>query len=100
MVKSPLFTWLVDELEGEGDCHALCRAAANFGHLDVLVWTRSQDALFFNWDCLTCVNAARGGHLQLLTWARANGCAWDRERTLAAAVARRHTEVQRWICEN
>jgi hypothetical protein len=39
MVESPLFTWLVDELGGEG--REFCQAAAKLGHLDVLVWARA-----------------------------------------------------------
>ena len=49
-------------------------AAAEGGHLEMLLWARANGC---PWDERSCMGAAEGGHLEVLQWARANGCPWD-----------------------
>jgi hypothetical protein len=76
-----------------------CAAAAEGGHLAVLVWAREhgcpwrEDLEDPNLDC--CALATRGGHLDVLMWLREQECPWD-AWTCAAAAEGGHLDVLRW----
>jgi len=48
-----------------------CSSAAAGGHLEVLIWLRSEGC---GWDSMTTFWAAENGHLTVLKWACSNGC--------------------------
>ena len=52
--------------------------AAENGHLDVLLWARSQDPPCDS-NARVCCHAAENGHLDVLQWARSQDppCDWD-----------------------
>jgi hypothetical protein len=70
----------------------ICLIAAKHGHLDILVWARSQGC---PWNTITCAEAARGGHLKVLKWAYKNGCPWN-VGTCAYAAQNNHLKVLKW----
>lgn len=72
-----------------------CRSAVIKGHLEVLIWARTNGAPWQN-DHF-CTSAASGGHLEMLKWLRANP--WD-EQTCAMAYEEGHFEVLQWVREN
>jgi len=51
--------------------------AAEKGHLDILIWARSNGC---PWNSGTSAVAARSGHLGILQWVRLNGCPWILKR--------------------
>lgn len=70
----------------------VCNGAARNGHLEVLQWARDNE---FSWDSRTCAVAARNGHLKVLQWARGKSCDWD-SKTCRNAAAFGHLEVLQW----
>jgi len=73
-----------------------CHAAAEGGHLQVLLWAALRGC---PWNELTCASAAKGGHLELLKYARANGCPWDKRTCMFAAEGEHHAVVQWYLDE-
>lgn len=74
-----------------------CDNAAEHGHLDVLVWARSNGC---EWGgATTCAAAADRGHLHVLRWLREKGCPWNFE-TIAIAEMEGHMEIAAWAKEN
>ncbi len=71
----------------------ICSIAAKHGHLDILVWARSQDC---PWGPTTCSRAAKHGHLEVLKWARSQGCPWNMTTCFYAAESG-HLEVLKWV---
>lgn len=100
-----------------------CNGAAKGGHLAILKWAMTQNAIFnkeiFNyaadgmhfdvmqwllsngcpWDERVCSNIAAHGRLDLLQWVRERGCPWDHETTRNAAMFD-HLPLLRWAREN
>lgn len=70
----------------------ICKYAAKYKHMHVLLWARENN---FPWDEWTCASAAESGDLTILKWLRKNGCPWD-GRACANAARKGHLHVLRW----
>ncbi len=107
-----------------GDFDNMFEIAAEYGHLDVLIWAREHH----NYSCgrwthyraicndnleilqwlhkngyginrNTCSYAAECGNLHILQWARANGCKYN-ANTLRCAMENGHIEIVNWLSAN
>ena len=74
----------------------LCEAAAQGGHLDVLIWAKENDFLI---STCVCENAAYYGHYDVLKWVLKNGCPVD-VHTCENIAARGDLEMLCWAIEN
>jgi len=74
----------------------ICSEAALNGHLDTLIWARTNGC---PWDERTCSDAATNGHLHVIKWARENGCRWN-IFTCACAKNNGHLHVLEWARTN
>ncbi len=72
----------------------LCEDAALGGHLEILVWLKTQN---FYWeDRIIPLSAAKEGHIHILIWAKKNNCEF--ERTICdMAVENGKFEALKWL---
>lgn len=70
-----------------------CSAAAEKGHLNVLIWLRFSGC---PWDKNACSMASLGGHLKVLQWLREFSCPWDSDVIINASKSG-HLDVVEWI---
>ena len=73
-----------------------CDAAATGGHLNALIWLRSQVPPC-PWNEWCCYKAARGGHLDVLKWALSEGAPVNLRKCLKAARESKRPEVVQFL---
>jgi hypothetical protein len=81
-------------LKQEGCNINICTAntAAQNGQINILKWLKQQDCPMDEW---TCSWAAQNGHFETLCWLKENGCNWDTV-TCSNAVLGGHLEILKW----
>jgi len=74
----------------------VCKFAAHNGRLDMLEWARSQEPPC-PWNALVCSSASKNGHMDVLKWLRSQKppCPWDTNVCTTAAI-RRDWNMLKW----
>jgi len=86
--------WDADEEEIAGRGRHLMMMACDAGQLKTIMWLRGHRC---KWTDGMCEGAIKNGHLHIMAWARMNGCAWNLERCVTAAIDADDTEMLDWI---
>lgn len=73
---------------------SLCEDAALGGHLDILVWLKSQKFYWEDW--IIPWSAAKNGHVHILIWAKENGCEF-KKAICDMAVESGEFEALKWL---
>jgi hypothetical protein len=75
----------------------VCHYAASRGSVRLLKWDLHENGC--HWDSDTCLDAALNGHLPALQYLHENGCPWD-FRTCHYAAQRKHWDCLQYAVDN